>query len=249
MTITRTMLELVANQDMRLMRSIQRWRPPRWVRVWMLWATRAGDGWAWCAFRSRRASGRRRQPLHRSALGRDCGGSRRGRLPRTQAADRPQTPLGNGQTFLGLTLAARSILVPFRSHHYGFRGGHAARLLLPFIDHCPAFLRSQRGGFANRVRHAFLERCLGRMRDWLRPGMRRDSGVLMTRISATAVVKGASLGWLGTDGYRPRRNGFGWEAAIFGWIVSLSREPAKRISRWRGLESLAASALRTRRVR
>jgi undecaprenyl-diphosphatase len=49
MTITRTMIELVANQDMRLMRSIQRWRPPRWVRVWMLWATRAGDGWAWCA--------------------------------------------------------------------------------------------------------------------------------------------------------------------------------------------------------
>jgi undecaprenyl-diphosphatase len=25
------------------------WRPPRWVRVWMLAATRLGDGWLWLA--------------------------------------------------------------------------------------------------------------------------------------------------------------------------------------------------------
>ena len=33
--------------DKRLMRRINRWNAPRWVRWWMLLATRAGDGWLW----------------------------------------------------------------------------------------------------------------------------------------------------------------------------------------------------------
>src|SRR5450755_615343 len=35
--------------DHRLMRSVNRWRPPRWVRLWMIAATRGGDGWLWHA--------------------------------------------------------------------------------------------------------------------------------------------------------------------------------------------------------
>lgn len=31
------------------MRRINRWRPPRWVRAWMLASSRAGDGWLWIA--------------------------------------------------------------------------------------------------------------------------------------------------------------------------------------------------------
>jgi len=26
---------------------VNNWQPPRWFRVWMLYATRGGDGWAW----------------------------------------------------------------------------------------------------------------------------------------------------------------------------------------------------------
>jgi undecaprenyl-diphosphatase len=33
--------------DMNVMRRLNRWRAPRWVRWWMLLATRAGDGWLW----------------------------------------------------------------------------------------------------------------------------------------------------------------------------------------------------------
>ena len=33
--------------DYFLMHRVNRWRPPRWIRVWMLAATRAGDGWLW----------------------------------------------------------------------------------------------------------------------------------------------------------------------------------------------------------
>jgi undecaprenyl-diphosphatase len=33
--------------DYFLMYRVNRWRPPRWIRAWMLAATRAGDGWLW----------------------------------------------------------------------------------------------------------------------------------------------------------------------------------------------------------
>jgi undecaprenyl-diphosphatase len=49
MTRAHTMLSFIATRDLDLMRRIHRWRAPRWVRVWMLCATRGGDGWLWYA--------------------------------------------------------------------------------------------------------------------------------------------------------------------------------------------------------
>lgn len=52
MTITsapHAVLGFVTHQDVRLMRRVSRWRPPRWVRWWMIGATRAGDGCLWYA--------------------------------------------------------------------------------------------------------------------------------------------------------------------------------------------------------
>jgi len=37
---------VVASDD-RLWDRVLEWRPPRWVRAWMLGATRLGDGWLW----------------------------------------------------------------------------------------------------------------------------------------------------------------------------------------------------------
>ncbi len=42
------MLKYISNRDHRLMRRIHRWPAPRWVRFWMICATRGGDGWLWC---------------------------------------------------------------------------------------------------------------------------------------------------------------------------------------------------------
>jgi undecaprenyl-diphosphatase len=39
----------VLASDDRLAGRLLEWRPPRWVRVWMLTATRLGDGWLWLA--------------------------------------------------------------------------------------------------------------------------------------------------------------------------------------------------------
>ena len=50
MTVTSApyaLLGFVASQDRRVMRRVQRWRPPGWVRWWMIAATRGGDGWLW----------------------------------------------------------------------------------------------------------------------------------------------------------------------------------------------------------
>ncbi len=41
------MLTFIAHRDHDLMRRINRWPAPRWVRFWMLGATRGGDGWLW----------------------------------------------------------------------------------------------------------------------------------------------------------------------------------------------------------
>jgi len=48
MTLARAKQTLSA-PDYGLMRRVNRWRAPRWIRWWMLLATRAGDGWLWGA--------------------------------------------------------------------------------------------------------------------------------------------------------------------------------------------------------
>ncbi|MGC9971521.1 MAG: phosphatase PAP2 family protein [Bryobacteraceae bacterium] len=49
MAIHEAVLHYVATGDLGLMRKVRRWLPPRWLRLWMVWATRAGDGWLWGA--------------------------------------------------------------------------------------------------------------------------------------------------------------------------------------------------------
>ncbi|MGH9665844.1 MAG: phosphatase PAP2 family protein [Bryobacteraceae bacterium] len=44
-----SMIHQISVREHSLMRRINGWRPPRWVRWWMLSATRGGDGWLWVA--------------------------------------------------------------------------------------------------------------------------------------------------------------------------------------------------------
>jgi undecaprenyl-diphosphatase len=41
--------EWIVTRDYSLMRRVNRWAPPRWLRLWMVAATRGGDGWLWYA--------------------------------------------------------------------------------------------------------------------------------------------------------------------------------------------------------
>lgn len=47
MTAPHTMLQFIATRDHRLMRKVNRWPAPKWVRLSSIAATRAGDGWLW----------------------------------------------------------------------------------------------------------------------------------------------------------------------------------------------------------
>lgn len=44
-----SMIRLIAAGDRKLMRRLNQWHAPRWIRKWMILATRAGDGWLWIA--------------------------------------------------------------------------------------------------------------------------------------------------------------------------------------------------------
>lgn len=49
MVLARTLLSFIDRRDHGLMRRVNRWRAPRWVRYGSLCATRLGDGWLWYA--------------------------------------------------------------------------------------------------------------------------------------------------------------------------------------------------------
>ncbi len=46
MTLARAKSSLSA-PDYFVMQRVNRWAPPRWIRWWMMWATRGGNGWLW----------------------------------------------------------------------------------------------------------------------------------------------------------------------------------------------------------
>ena len=47
MAVARNLWGFIERRDHRVMRRMNRWRAPRWVRYWMIAATRCGDGWLW----------------------------------------------------------------------------------------------------------------------------------------------------------------------------------------------------------
>ncbi len=49
MTFASGMRAFIETRDHNLMRRVHRWPAPRWIRLWMICATRGGDGWLWYA--------------------------------------------------------------------------------------------------------------------------------------------------------------------------------------------------------
>jgi undecaprenyl-diphosphatase len=47
MAVARNLWGYIERRDHRVMRRMNRWRAPRWIRYWMIAATRMGDGWLW----------------------------------------------------------------------------------------------------------------------------------------------------------------------------------------------------------
>ena len=49
MAVARSLWTRIERRDHRLMQRMNRWRAPRWVRIWTVTVTRLGDGWIWYA--------------------------------------------------------------------------------------------------------------------------------------------------------------------------------------------------------
>lgn len=47
MSVGQHVLNYIEAGDHRVMNRMHAWRAPRWIRLWMLLATRGGDGWLW----------------------------------------------------------------------------------------------------------------------------------------------------------------------------------------------------------
>lgn len=47
MAVARDVWGFIERRDHRVMRRMNRWCAPRWIRYWMIAATRLGDGWIW----------------------------------------------------------------------------------------------------------------------------------------------------------------------------------------------------------
>lgn len=47
MTVLPGVRHFIETRDHRLMRRVNRWSAPMWFRMWMIAATRGGDGWLW----------------------------------------------------------------------------------------------------------------------------------------------------------------------------------------------------------
>jgi undecaprenyl-diphosphatase len=41
------LINFISAKDHTLMRRVNRWSAPKWIRLWMICATRGGDGWLW----------------------------------------------------------------------------------------------------------------------------------------------------------------------------------------------------------
>ena len=117
------MLNYISRRDHRLMRRVNRWPAPRWIRLWALCATRGGDGWLWYGMGAviLLFGG----PMRFRGGGRRRAGCRRGHrhFSDLEEGDRTQASLHFRTALLGHAAAARSILLSLGPHDYGLRRG------------------------------------------------------------------------------------------------------------------------------
>ena len=157
-----TMLEYISTRDHRVMRRLNNWRAPRWVRLWMLFATRGGDGWLWYAISLAMSSVR--GPERGAAL------MTAGTAAATGAVvflvmkrqGKAKAAVRNSRALLGNTAAARSVLFPFGSLDHGVCVCGIFQFVLSWLAARAAVLRFQCCSLTGGPGYAFFERCCRR---------------------------------------------------------------------------------------
>lgn len=163
MTVARGVWNQIQSNDHRLMRRVHRWRAPRWFRILMILMTRMGDGWLWYSlglilffFGGE----------HRFlAIGAAASAAVAGNFsfPRAEENQQTQAPLRSRTAPLGGHFAARQIFVSFGPLHHRIWHRDFNRDVLPGSHGRSASRRFLDRFVAHHPRHAFPERCPGRL--------------------------------------------------------------------------------------
>jgi len=117
-------LAFVNDSDVRISGRVRGWMPPRWIRWWMLSATKVGDGWLWfcAAFLLLDGAGRWRRILAAAALAAGLGNLTLVILKRTVRRSRPCGLLPH-PAFSSVKASGYLRYVP--SDRFSFPSGHS----------------------------------------------------------------------------------------------------------------------------
>lgn len=149
------MLEYISTRDHRVMRRLNSWRAPRWVRLWMICATRGGDGWLWYAMSFAIFLIRRTGALCCAADGRHRRVYRNLAVPGDETPRQEKASLRHCGALLGYTASTRPIFISFGPLDYRLCVRDFVQSLLPQSSSGIDVRRLQRCDFAHRSRHAF----------------------------------------------------------------------------------------------
>ena len=175
------MWKYISRRDHRLMRRVHRWRPPRWIRLWMVCATRGGDGWLWCllglvvllyAGPGGAGGAGGRGSRHRRLASRCSSGSSARRGRRRPCAIEPHC--------WAKVLPPDRFSFPSGSLDYGLCRDAADRPVLSAPDGRAAFLRVERGHVSHPPRLALPQRRRRRVGHRLDARLRRLPFVQLT---------------------------------------------------------------------
>jgi hypothetical protein len=159
MTVTRQVWGFIERRDHRVMRRINRWRAPRWIRYWMLAATRMGDGWLWysLAFVLLAFGGAQRFAAVGAAGTAALVGVAVFKILK-RLSHRPR-PCQIEPHCWSKVLPPRQILLSVRPHHDSVFHCTGAELFLPWRGASPVLYGRQHRHLASRAGHALHERC------------------------------------------------------------------------------------------
>ncbi len=144
MAVARDLWGYIDRRDHRLMQRMNRWRAPRWIRIWMIAATRMGDGWIWYG-------------LGMMLL--VYGGAQR--FSAVGAAGSAAV-LG---IFVFKGAASGSVFISFGPHDDGVFHRAGGQLFLSFAGRRAFFPGTEHRSVAHRAGYALPERCPGRHGD------------------------------------------------------------------------------------
>jgi len=149
-------LEFITARDYSLMHRVHRWPAPRWIRVWMICATRGGDGWLWYAMGLvilLFGGPTRFVALGAAALAAALGIGVFLFLKKRTNRKRPCAI----EPHCWATAASGPFLFSLRPYHYRFRGSALAGGVLPEPAIRTAVLRRECRALARAAGDAFLE--------------------------------------------------------------------------------------------